>query len=256
MYISHFLDEVLAFAHRVSVLKDGELVRTGEAAAESVDTLVTSMLGRTLDLTFPAKQPPSADAPVVLSVRGLSRSGAIADVDVTVRAGEIVGLAGLIGRRQRSGAGDLRCRPPRRWRNCRRRKARRHPLPERHYPARRRAHPGEPQNQGLFLSRPVLENVSLPHLAAYSTGGVLQTRKERSAVGSLLSTFGVATKRVRTPVSTLSGGNQQKVLFARWLLRRPKVLIADEPTKGVDVGAKLGSTACFTNWLQTAWRFS
>ena len=99
--------------------------------------------------------------------------------------------------------------------------------------------PESRKDQGLLLRRPVVENVSLPHLGSYSRGAVLRTRAERSAVGGLLSKLAVPTRGARASVATLSGGNQQKVLFARWLLRPPKVLIADEPTKGVDVGAKL-----------------
>ena len=97
VYISHFLEEVLALAHRVSVLKDGAFVRTGAAAEESVDSLVTSMLGRTLDLTFPVKREPLADAPCRPFRPWIDPRRAIADVGLSVRAGEIVGLAGLMG---------------------------------------------------------------------------------------------------------------------------------------------------------------
>ena len=240
VYISHFLEEVLALAHRVSVLKDGVLVRTGAAAEESVDSLVTSMLGRTLDLTFPVKLEPLADAPVVLSVRGLTRAGAIADVGLSVRAGEIVGLAGLMG----SGRSEV----ARAIVGADRRDAGEIAIEGRPVdissPKDAIRHgivliPESRKDQGLLLRRPVVENVSLPHLGSYSRGAVLRTRAERSAVGGLLSKLAVPTRGARASVATLSGGNQQKVLFARWLLRPPKVLVADEPTKGVDVGAKL-----------------
>jgi ribose transport system ATP-binding protein len=240
VYVSHFLEEVLAFADRVTVLKDGRLIRTAPASEETVESLVASMLGRSLELTFPAKREPPPDAPVVLSVRGLAREGVIAGVDLDVRAGEIVGLAGLVGSGRSEVAraifgADHRDRgvieidgTPQAIRSPR--QGMRHGIA---------LVPESRKDQGLFLGRAVVENVSLPHLATFSAAGVLQTRGERSTVGSLLSSVGVRTDRARAPVATLSGGNQQKVLFARWLLRRPKVLIADEPTKGVDVGAKL-----------------
>src|SRR5690606_8639346 len=97
VYVSHFLEEVLDLADTVTVLRNGRLIRTAPAAGETPDSLITAMLGRSLDLTFPPKTPPAPDAPVVLSVEGLTRAGVIEDVSFEIRAGEIVGLAGLVG---------------------------------------------------------------------------------------------------------------------------------------------------------------
>ena len=240
VYVSHFLAEVLAVADTVTVLRDGRVVRTGPSAEETPQRLVSAMLGRSVDLTFPDKEPPTPDAPVVLSVRNLSRPPAIHDVSLDVRAGEIVGLAGLVGSgrsevaraifgadRLEAGTVELGGKPLR----IRSPRAAIHKgvvmLPE------------DRKTQGLLMLRSVLDNVTLPHLNSVSTLGVVNGRAERRTAGRLVESLAVRTRSHKARVSTLSGGNQQKVLFARWLFRTPKVFIADEPTRGVDVGAKL-----------------
>ena len=240
VYVSHFLSEVLALADTVTVLRDGRVVRTSAAAEETPTKLVSAMLGRAVELTFPDKEPPPADAQVVLSVRGLSRPPAVQDVSFDIRAGEILGLAGLIGSgrsevaraifgadRPEAGTVEvngapLRARSPRQ--------------------AIRKGVvmlPEDRKTQGLLMLRSVLDNVTLPHLDHVSSGGVVSFPAERRRVGELIASLAVRTRSAQARVSTLSGGNQQKVLFARWLFETPKVFIADEPTRGVDVGAKL-----------------
>jgi ABC-type sugar transport system ATPase subunit len=239
VYVSHFLQEVLSLADTVTVLRDGRLVRTARAAEETPERLVAAMLGRTLDLTFPDKTPPPADAPVVLSVRGLSRPPAVAEVSFDIRAGEILGLAGLIGSgrsevaraifgadRATAGTIELDGRPIR---------------PRSPRAAVRRGIvmlPEDRKRQGLLMLRSLIENVTLPHLDEVAHGGVIRRRKEAARTAELISALDVRTRSNRAPVSSLSGGNQQKVLFARWLFDRPRVFVADEPTRGVDVGAK------------------
>ena len=239
VYVSHFLAEVLELAETVTVLRDGRVVRTSPAVRETPESLVTAMLGRTLGLAFPDKAPFPADAPVVLSVRNLSRPPVVDDVSFEIRAGEIVGLAGLIGSGRTEVARAifaadkstsssieiagvrLRARSPRE--------------------AIRQGVvmvPEDRKSQGLLMLRSVVENVTLPHLADVSMGGVLESQAERRRAGDLVTRLDVRTKSVRARVNTLSGGNQQKVLFAKWLFHRPRVFIADEPTRGVDVGAK------------------
>jgi ABC-type sugar transport system ATPase subunit len=239
VYVSHFLQEVLSLADTVTVLRDGALVRTAPAAEETPARLVSAMLGRTLDLTFPDKTMPPADAPVVLSVRGLSRPPAVVDVSFDIRAGEILGLAGLIGSgrsevaraifgadRATAGAIELDGRPirPRSPREAIRKGI--VMLPE------------DRKQQGLLMLRSLTENVTLPHLDEVSHGWVIRRRNEAARTAELISALDVRTRSNRAPVSSLSGGNQQKVLFARWLFDRPRVFVADEPTRGVDVGAK------------------
>jgi len=239
VYVSHFLDEVLALADTVTVLRDGRLVRTGAADSETPDRLVSAMLGRRLDLTFPEKEPPAAEAPVVLSVRSLSRPPAVRDVSLQIRAGEIVGLAGLIGSGRSEVAraifgadravGEIevegrgvRLRSPR--------QAIDHGVV---------MIPEDRKSQGLLMLRSIVDNITLPHLDDVSKAGILSRRSERRRVREATARLDVRAKSTNAPVNTLSGGNQQKVLFAKWLFRPPRVFIADEPTRGIDVGAKM-----------------
>jgi ABC-type sugar transport system ATPase subunit len=239
IYVSHFLKETLRLADTVTVLKDGQVVRTAPAPAESPESLVLAMLGTPRDLAFPDRRPPGADAPVALSVRGLQRGRAVRDVSFDVRAGEIVGLAGLIGSGRseaarlvfgadRPDAGEIEIEGrPVTFRSPRQAIARGIAmLPE------------SRKDQGLVMARPVAENVVLAHLGQVSSRSVLSRGAERKRVARSLEEVGVAGGRAAAPVDKLSGGNQQKTLFAKWLFRRPRILIADEPTRGVDVGAK------------------
>ena len=239
LYISHFLEEVLRLVNRVTVMKDGRIVRTSEARQETLESLVTAMLGRSLDATFPAKPPVSPTARTVLEVRNVARAPALGDVSLELREGEILGVAGLIGSGRselaraifgadRPDGGEilldgkpLQIRSPR--------DAIKHGvvmLPE------------DRKRQGLLMTRSVGENMTLAHLAEISKRGVLRGRDERDDVRRMIKALDVRPPRENITVSNLSGGNQQKVLFGKWLLRMPRVLLADEPTRGVDVGAK------------------
>ena len=200
------------------------------------------MLGRSMNVTFPEKAPPAADAPVGLSVRGLTRAPAIEDVSFDVRAGEIVGLAGLIGSGRSEVAraifgadghdggtieldGAALSRP-----NAARRGS----------GAGIAMLPEYRKAQGLLMRRSIVDNMTLPHLGSVSRGGRAR-RRQRAADGHGADASGVDVRAASPDAhgsSTLSGGNQQKVLFAKWLFRPPRVFIADEPTRGVDVGAK------------------
>ena len=236
--VSHFLREVAELADEVTILRDGHLVRTAPAADETEETMLSSMLGRSLGTAFPVRRPVPAQAPIVLQARGLSAPG-VHDVSLDVRAGEIVGLAGLVGsgrtelaralcRAQRVTAGTVSVAGA--------------PLTGQGPWAALRAGlamiPESRKEQGLMLGRPIAENVSLASLTRLSDLGLVRRRAERQAVASVLGQVGVGVPAQAAPVSTLSGGNQQKLLFARILLRGPRVLVADEPTRGVDVGAK------------------
>jgi ABC-type sugar transport system ATPase subunit len=240
VYVSHFLEEVLALADTVTSLRDGRLVRTSPAADETTTSLVAAMLGRTLDVTFPEKRSPDRAAPVVLSVRGLSRPPAYTDVSFEVRAGEIVGIAGLIGSGRsevaraifgadRASSGEIRVlgQPY----------APRHP----HHAVRAGVAmvPEDRKGQGLHMSQQILFNVTLPHGRHVSRGGVLSRRAQERGTRALARRVALPPS-LKRPVLGLSGGNQQRVLFAKWLFRTPALLIADEPTRGVDVGAKRG----------------
>jgi simple sugar transport system ATP-binding protein/ribose transport system ATP-binding protein len=219
-------------------------VQTVPAAGQTEESLMAAMLGRSLDATFPAKRPAPADARTVLSVRDLVAPG-VNGVSFDLRAGEILGLAGLVGagrtevaraiyraNRVQSGSvtvttGDAT--DPHRVNVT--------GTPRTAMRAGVQMIPESRNDQGLLLGRPVRENVSLSTLAQVSRLGMVQRGPERRAVRDMLSRVD-ARGGQSAPASALSGGNQQKLLFARSLLSDPTVLIADEPTRGVDVGAK------------------
>jgi simple sugar transport system ATP-binding protein/ribose transport system ATP-binding protein len=240
VFVSHRLDDVLALCDTITVLKDGQLVHTVGAADQTPDALVTAMIGRSLDLQFPPKAPPPADAPVLLQVRALARPPAFMDVSFEIRAGEIVGLAGLVGSGRTeiaravfgadSGTGvvtldgtELRSRSPRG--RIRRGLAM---LPE------------SRKDQGLVMMRPVNENTTMAHMHTIVTRFGINRALERRVVGDAMERVDVRAASQTMPVRSLSGGNQQKVSLAKWLVETPRVLLADEPTRGIDVGAKRG----------------
>jgi len=243
--VSHFLGEVLELADEVTILRDGRLVQTVPAAGQTEESLMAAMLGRSLDATFPAKRPAPADAKAVLSVRDLVAPG-VNGVSFDLHAGEILGLAGLVGagrtevaraiyraNRVQSGsvtvsAGD-------------RTGVNVTGTPRTAMRAGVLMIPESRKEQGLLLGRSIRENVSLSTLAQVSRFGLVQPGPERRTVREMLSRVdarGGGKGGQSAPASSLSGGNQQKLLFARSLLSDPTVLIADEPTRGVDVGAK------------------
>ncbi len=238
LLVSHFLREVLSLADTISVLRDGQLVRTSAAADETEATLIQGMLGRPLGAAFPKKPERNVQAPVRLSVRNVI-APAVADVSLEVREGEIVGLAGLVGAgrtelvralfgadRRSSGTVEIAGKELSSDQPLLSLRSGLAMIPE----SRR--------EQGLLFNRSVLENVSLSSLGDVSRGGWVSRRSERAAVSPILERVALRGATPDSVVSTLSGGNQQKVLFARNLMCEPRVLIADEPTRGVDVGAK------------------
>lgn len=236
-YISHRLGEVFRIAQRVTVLRDGKLVGTVPVVEASEDLLVRMMVGRDLSRLFTHAR--ETDAPVRLAGRGLSRGKALHDVDFDVRAGEIVGLAGLVG----AGRTELvRCL----------------------FGADRIDRgeilldgvavtirtPGDAVNlgialvpedrklQALILGMGVRENLSLPILDRLGSPFFPSRGQERLLVREYIQALSIRTPHMEQRVAALSGGNQQKVVIARWLATKPKVLILDEPTRGIDVGAK------------------
>ncbi len=237
--VSHFLEDVLAVADTVSVMRDGYRVRTDPPADLDVDTLVTAMLGKLADVSFPVKKLPADDAPVVLETIKLGRANVVRDASLQVRAGEIVGLAGLMG----SGRSEL---------------ARLVFGADRATSGQvlldgqvlRMTGPGDaikagiamlPESrklQGLHLTASLQQNIALPHLSSLSTAGVVSKRQENERTLEALQRFGVDLSKAAQPAESLSGGNQQRLLFAKWLLEQPRLLIIDEPTRGVDVGGK------------------
>ncbi len=234
--VSHFLGEILELADTVTVLRDGRVVRTARAADETEASLISAMLGRTLGRTFPPKVPPAADAPPVLVVEDLTAPG-VRGVSLRVRAGEIVGLAGLIGAGRSELARAIFGAVPATAGRLALGEAELGRDPRASIRAGVAIIPESRKDEGLLLERSVRENVSLASLPILSRFGFVRRPVEDRRVGDALRRV-AGTSAIEARAASLSGGNQQKILFARALLGGPSLLIADEPTRGVDVGAK------------------
>jgi ribose transport system ATP-binding protein len=239
IYISHRLAEIREIGDRVTVLKDGRTVATSlPAATTPTAEIVTLMTGRSIEYAFPPRASRRPGDPV-LEVHDLALAGRFSDVSFTLREGEILGLAGLVGsgrseiletiygaRRRTSGTVVLNGRP----------------LPPGHVVAS--VHrglglaPEERKSQALLLADTVQRNVSLATLPRFARFGWLTRGKERDEVATAVERLHVRPNDPARPARTLSGGNQQKVVLARWLLGGSRVLLLDEPTRGVDVGAR------------------
>jgi rhamnose transport system ATP-binding protein len=238
IYISHRLEEVFAIADRITVLRDGETVRTARREDITREEIVRAMAGRRMAAA--ASAPAASAGPVALEVRGLSaRVTGLQEISLSLRRGEILGLAGLVGSGRTELAETLfglhpidtgeilvdgqpaTIRDPR--------DAIRQGLA--YLPEDRRRH-------GVLLDMSVAANTSLASLDAVTRHGLVRPDAERELADRFVAELRIKTSAVDADVSTLSGGNQQKVALARWLATNPSVLLLDEPTQGVDVAAK------------------
>lgn len=238
VFVSHFLQEVLDLADSVTVMRDGRLVQTSPAREETPTSLVAAMLGRSMSLGFPERRPPKAAEPV-FELKELSSPGRFEGVSLSLCPGEILAMAGLVGSGKSEiaravfgmdpdvegevlvGSRSVKIRSPV--------GAIKHGIG---------LIPESRKDDGLVMMRSVTENMSLPHLRKVSRSGFVRPLLERTKVGGVIEQVDVRSTGADAAVSTLSGGNQQKVLIGKWLIDPPRVLIADEPTRGVDVGAK------------------
>ncbi len=247
LYVSHRLPEVFRLCDRMTVLRDGRHVQTVPREGTDPDQLVRLMIGRDLERA-PAARAPAPEVPVVLDVRGLSSPGLFDDVCLSVRAGEILGVAGLVGAGRSdvlralfgldgSARGDVRVAD-------REGRLQRLPLGDvtRAMAAQLALVPEDRKREGLVLSSSVLHNASLSRLDALRGGwrraGCIDRGAERRQTTEALTRLDVRAASLDLPVGDLSGGNQQKIVLAKWLMRTARVLLVDEPTRGVDVGAK------------------
>lgn len=240
IYISHRLEEIREIGDRITVIKDGRSMANGLPVSETPTAeLIKLMTGREVSNIFPARKPIADVAPVVLSVDNLSVAGAFSDVTFDLRAGEVLGLAGLVG----SGRSEIL---------------------EAIYGARHSStgtvsvdgkklargsvvgavaagiglSPEERKSQGLLLDEPIFRNVTLATFGRFAKGGWLDERTERRVSREQIDALELRPADPDRITRTLSGGNQQKILLARWLVHGTKVLLLDEPTRGVDVGAR------------------
>ncbi|MFJ5916343.1 sugar ABC transporter ATP-binding protein [Streptomyces ardesiacus] len=240
VYISHRLEEIRRIGDRVTVLKDGRAV-AGGLPAESTPTreVVALMTGRNVEYVFPERPPGPPAAEPVLKVEGLSRQGEFALLDLEVRPGEIVGLAGLVG----SGRSEiLETVYGARKAHSGRVLVGGQPLRSGSVRAAVRAGlglaPEERKAQALLMLESVTRNVSVSAMSRFSRGGWIDRGAELGAARTATRELSLRPDNPAVPVRTLSGGNQQKAVLARWLLRGCRVLLLDEPTRGVDVGAR------------------
>lgn len=247
LYISHRLEEIRRLADRITILRDGRRVGTWPVAALTMDDIVRHMVGR--DLTALPERPPRTPGKVALKVEQLRRAPAVQEVSFEVRTGEIVGLAGLVG----SGRTEtLRAifgadRP-----DAGRIFLHGHSTPARIHSPHDAVRQGlallteDRKEQGLLLPLPIRCNVTLASLAQVARRGWLLPQEEEISTRRWLSLLQVRCQGSEQAVAELSGGNQQKVVLARWLMRDCQVLMFDEPTRGIDVGARFE----IYQWLQ------
>jgi rhamnose transport system ATP-binding protein len=237
--VSHFLEEVLAVSDDVTVLRDGKVVTSAPASSFTHEQLIESMIGRTFAGTFPDRVLPPVGSQVVLDVSNLTLDPWYRDVSLSVRAGEVVVLAGLVGAgRSEVARAIFGAEPAHSGQITLGGEPVAFSHPKQALESGLALIPEDRKHQGLQLLRSVQENITLSHLGTLSSAGWIHARRERHLTVEAMTGVGVKAGSPDASVSSLSGGNQQKVLFARALFASPRLLIADEPTRGVDVGAK------------------
>jgi ribose transport system ATP-binding protein len=237
MYVTHHLEEMFEIGDRVTVLRDGKFVTSAPMREFDHDSLIAAMVGRKIEALYPAGSRAVGEPRLV--VRGLRLAGSAASIDLTVRSGEILGIAGLLGSGRTEllraifgadpvDAGTVEVNgvpvPP--------------ASPRRAVQAGLGLLTEDRKQLGLLLELTIRENASIAQLPQISKFFTVDKRAERRTVDRYLGGLRLRARSWEQPVSSLSGGNQQKVLLARWLATKAKVLLFDEPTKGVDVGAK------------------
>ena len=239
LYISHRLPEIFRICTRVSVLRDGALVDTMPIEETSPEDLVTKMVGRELELDLEVRREPTPGE-VILSARGIT-APQVDNVDLDVRAGEIVGLGGLVGAgRTELVRAVLGVDPKSAGRvtmtvDGKTKRIKNYGDAVAHGAA---YVPEERRTEGLALTMTVSDNIALPNRRRLSSSGVLKVGSFEGFASALADKVGLRPPDVTRAVGEYSGGNQQKVVIAKWLGREPRLIVLDEPTRGVDVGAK------------------
>ena len=238
MFISHRLEEVFASCQRVTIMRDGAFVRTSDISELTVDGIIRSMVGRDLESLFP-KTAGIVPGEVVLDVDDLGREGVFSHISFQVRRGEIVALAGLVGA-GRSEVARAVFGVDRHTTGTVRMLGKELPTgsPQDAMDAGIALVPEDRRQQGLVMDMGIDQNMALASLSRLRRGGLIRRSDERKLAQNWARTLQLKFGRLRNPVSTLSGGNQQKAVLGKWLARTPSLLIIDEPTRGIDVGTK------------------
>jgi inositol transport system ATP-binding protein len=237
IYISHKMEEIFEIADDITVLRDGSVVDTRPAGVLDIDTVISLMVGRKLTNVYPKEKQPLGE--IAFEVENLSHGKLFSNISFKAHAGEIVGLAGLMGAGRTEvvraifgldpyTSGKIKIKGS----EVRIKKVQDsidHGLVMLSEDRKR---------YGIIPVRSVKENISLPNLAQFISKGRLFAKKEKDTVQSICERIRVKTPTLDTTIDSLSGGNQQKVVLAKWMLRSPNIIILDEPTRGIDVGAK------------------
>jgi rhamnose transport system ATP-binding protein len=237
LFISHRLEEVFEICQRVTVMRDGRQVMTSQLADVTVDDLVRAMVGRQLAAGLTGEHGTAGQ--VVLSVQRLTREGVFIDVSFQVHAGEIVAFAGLVGSGRteiaraifgidRYDYGSVTVRG----------RALRKASPSAAMAAGMAFVPEDRRQQGLVMDMSIQQNIALASLPRMRRHGLISAASERALASDWAMRLRIKYGRLTDPVSQLSGGNQQKVVLAKWLGRQPALLIVDEPTRGIDIATK------------------
>ena len=239
IFVSHHLSEIFEIADTVTVLRDGQTVTSAKVSEIDEDFLISNMVGRSISNIYGKRSPEEKIGEVIFEAKGLTRKGAFEDVSFTVRKGEIVGFSGLVGAgRTEIGRAIFGADPlddgemllmgkPLRIGSCD--QAIRQGVA---YMTEDR------KGLGLYLAFNIRQNLAANRLWEFTSGGFINDGRLDQSAEATVKDFNVVTPSIRKVVNQLSGGNQQKVLLAEWMSIRPKLLIVDEPTRGVDVGAK------------------
>jgi len=237
IFISHRLEELFELADRVTVLRDGSYVGTKSMTDVTRDDLIRMMVGRTITNLFPKQDVEAGE--VVLKVEHLTRAGSFHDVSFELRRGEILGMAGLVGAGRTNVARAIfGVEPPTGGSIQIEGRSVLIPSPQRAIELGLAYVPEDRQLHGLIPAMHITSNISLPTLHHYARAGWLRDKTERKAAFEAACQMEVRANNIWQQARELSGGNQQKVVLAKWLATKPRILILDEPTRGIDVGTK------------------
>jgi rhamnose transport system ATP-binding protein len=239
LYVSHRMEEVFELSDRVTIFRDGQFIDTSQTASMTTSALIQKMVGREVGILSKRSGGEASAGPVLLEVKDLSRAGAFENVSFNVRAGEVVGLAGLVGAGRSEVAqaifgidtpdsGEVLLDGK--------------PLPAGSIKSAMAAGialvPEDRQHLGLVLPMSVGQNLTMSVLKRMTVGGLISSSRERALSATMMKELSIKAAGPGIATETLSGGNQQKVMLGKWLAPRPRVLLLDEPTRGIDVGAK------------------
>jgi ribose transport system ATP-binding protein len=241
IYISHRMHEIAELADTCTVYRNGQNVDTFKAGTKSDNAIVEMMIGREYESVFPPKPEKSLEVPPVLKIRDFSWAGELNGIDLDIRPGEIVGLGGLDGQGQRqlllglfgtligaTGTVEIGGRPAKLS----------SPLHAKSDEIGMALIPEDRKGEGLMLPMTVRENLSFAAVEQVSRFGVVDLRAEELAINEMVDLLKIKSDGIDGPVASLSGGNQQKVVIGKWLMTKPRIILLNDPTRGIDVGTK------------------